>query len=1069
MFLTYRKLECRIQELREYRYRDVLPLVQFQVKEDTQGKTNPVPPSEFDGWDTMKIGDIWKGRDRYLWLHLDVQIPTEWAGKRAVGVFDFGLTGEGNNSGFESMLYVDQKPFQGVDVNHKEVFFKESMYGRKLELTFRLWSGLEGGGIPRELVHELKCAQLGWLDEKTDNLYYLADMVLKTVAQLHEDDPVRHGLQTNLDRALHCIDWSEPGSTAFYESAAQADELLNEKLAEMGKHSDINVSAVGHTHIDTAWLWRLKHTREKCSRSFSTVMRMMEQFPEYIFLQTQPQLYEYIKEDFPELYESIRERVAEGRWEADGAMWVEADCNLTSGESLTRQILIGSKFIKEEFGKDVHYLWLPDVFGYSWALPQILKKSGIDMFMTTKISWNQYNRMPHDTFYWKGIDGSSVLTHFITTPTPDSQPGSWFYTYNGDLLPKTVKGVWDAYSEKDMNRDLLISYGYGDGGGGVNRDMLERRRRIDKIPGMPNLKPSTATAYFEKLKENVENTDQFVNVWDGELYLEYHRGTYTSHAYNKRMNRKMELLYREAEWLTVLDALLHGADLARAQQEKLTSGWKHILTNQFHDIIPGSSIFEVYEDCRKDYALIEQIGMEVEADFFAGAVKEQERTYSILNSNGFAVSGAVLLPGERADGAQLADGTVLPAQRTEDGLLVWVQDVPSMGCAQVTVSGEESGWNKAVGHTAETSDDGRCDASVCNVCDTVGSQEAPFAVNGRSIWTPFYELVLNDHGQIARLYDRQADREVLPKGQRANVLQVFEDKPLGNDAWDIDIFYQQKMREITELTTFEITECGPVRMTIHMEWSYMSSIVSQDMILYAHDRRIDFVTKADYHEKHQLLKAAFPVDVRTTYGTFDVQYGNVRRPNNWNTSWDQAKFETVAHRFADLSEHGYGVSLLNDCKYGHDVKDNVLRITLIKAATYPDHSQDQGEHAFTYALLPHEGDFVEGRTVQSASALNIPLRALKGDIALPFESFIGFDRDCVELDAVKKTEDGKYIAVRFHDFTGGTNKVLVKPGFSWKKYCICDLRERALTEWKDSEEIRLTVKPYEIVTLLFVV
>lgn len=233
------------------------------------------------------------------------------------------------------------------------------MYGRKLELTFRLWSGLEGGGIPRELVHELKCAQLGWLDEKTDDLYYLADMVLKTVAQLHEDDPVRHSLQTNLDRALHCIDWSEPGSTAFYESVAQADEMLNEKLAEMGKHSDINVSAVGHTHIDTAWLWRLKHTREKCSRSFSTVMRMMEQFPEYIFLQTQPQLYEYIKEDFPELYESIRERVAEGRWEADGTMWVEADCNLTSGESLTRQILIGSKFIKDEFGKDVHYLWLP--------------------------------------------------------------------------------------------------------------------------------------------------------------------------------------------------------------------------------------------------------------------------------------------------------------------------------------------------------------------------------------------------------------------------------------------------------------------------------------------------------------------------------------------------------------------------------------------------------------------------------------------------------------------------------------------------------------------------------------
>lgn len=1059
MFLTYRKLECRIKELQEYRYRDVVPLERFQVREDTQGKTNPAVPTAFDGWDTMTTGDLWRGRDRYLWLHLDVLIPAEWAGKRAVCVFDFGLTGEGNNSGFESMLYLNGEPFQGVDINHKEVFFQEDMYGQKLNLTFRLWSGLEGGGVPKELVHELKTAQLGWLDERTDDLYYLADMVLKTVAQLHEDDPVRHSLQANLDRALHCIDWSEPGSAAFYDSVAQADELLNEKLDEMGKHSDINVYAVGHTHIDTAWLWRLKHTREKCSRSFSTVMRLMEQFPEYIFLQTQPQLYAYIKEDFPALYESIRERVAEGRWEADGAMWVEADCNLTSGESLTRQILIGSRFIKEEFGKEVHYLWLPDVFGYSWALPQILKKSGIDMFMTTKISWNQYNRMPHDTFYWKGIDGSSVLTHFITTPTPDSQPGSWFYTYNGDLLPKTVKGVWDAYSEKEMNRDLLISYGFGDGGGGVNRDMLERRRRIDKIPGMPNLKPSTAADYFDRLKENVENTDQFVNVWDGELYLEYHRGTYTSHAYNKRMNRKMELLYREAEWLTVMDALL-GGGLKKAQQEKLTTGWKHILTNQFHDIIPGSSIYEVYEDCKKDYALIEQIGKEVEADFFADALKEQAQTYSILNSNGFAGSGAVLLAGETAADACLADGTALPAQRTGEGLLIWMEKVPSMGCVQVKTGCQNSGSGASADFPAAA--DACADAQA-------EKKAAPFSVNGRSIRTPFYEVVLNDYGQIVRLYDRQADREVLPAGQRANVLQVFEDKPLGNDAWDIDIFYQQKMREITDLTAFEIRECGPVRLTVHMEWSYMSSAVCQDMILYAFDRRIDFVTKVDYHERHQLLKAAFPVDVRTTYGTFDVQYGNVRRPNHWNTSWDQAKFETVAHRFADLSEHGYGVSLLNDCKYGHDVKDNVLRITLVKAATYPDHSQDQGEHVFTYALLPHEGDFVEGKTVQSASGLNMPLRAVKGCLELPFESFLSFDRDCVELDAVKKTEDGKYIAVRFHDFTGGTGKVSVKTGFSWKKYCESDLRERALTEWRDCEEIRVTVKPYEIVTLLFMV
>lgn len=1041
MFFTYRKLEGRVQELKKYRYRDVTHFEEFAVREDVQGVVNPQPPVSFEGWDTMRIGDNWKGRDRYLWLHLDTEIPACFAGKRAVGIFDFGMTGAGNNSGFESMLYIDGEPYQGVDVNHKEVFFKPSMYGRKISLTFRLWSGLEGGGKPRELEHKLKKARLGWLDEASDDLYYMACAVLGTVGQLSENDPVRCDLLTNLDRAMHCIDWSQPGSDSFYDSVKQADGMLNEKIDGMNKRSDVNVYAVGHTHIDTAWLWRLKNTREKCSRSFSTVMRMMEMFPEYIFLQTQPQLYEWVKEDFPDLYEQIRERVAEGRWETDGAMWVEADCNLTSGESLTRQILLGSRFIKEEFDRDVEFLWLPDVFGYSWALPQILKKSGIDMFMTTKISWNQYNRMPHDTFLWRGIDGSEVLTHFITTPEPESPADSWFSTYNGQLLPRTVKGVWDSYSEKEMNRDLLISYGFGDGGGGVNRDMLEQRRRIDRIPGMPGLKTSTAGAYFRKLKENVKNTDQFVNVWDGELYLEYHRGTYTSHAHNKRMNRKMELLYREAEWFTVMKALASGGDLTKARQEKLTEGWKHLLTDQFHDIIPGSSIFEVYEDSRKDYELIERIGKEVEDDFLAETVRDEENCYTVLNPNGFTLGAAVLLPGEKADAAYLENGERLTAQSVPEGLLVRQPKVPSMGFVRIF---------------SRDASDGMADSP----------KTSPFTVEGNCIESPFYRIERNGYGQLTRLYDKEFEREVIAAGQRANVLQVFEDKPLGNDAWDIDIFYQQKMREITELTECRVTENGPVRLTVHMEWKYMNSLIRQDMRLYAEDRRIDFETQVDYHERHQLLKAAFPVDIRTTYGTFDVQYGNVRRPNHWNTSWDQARFETVAHRFADLSEHEYGVSLLNDCKYGHDVKDNVLRITLIKAATNPDHSQDQGEHIFTYSLLPHGGDFICGRTLQEACALNQPLHAVKGSLQLPFDSFLTFDKECVELDAVKKTEDGNYIAVRFHEFAGGTHRLTVTPGFTWEKYCESDLRERPLGEWK-KEEIRLTVKPYEIVTLLF--
>ncbi|GKZ03706.1 hypothetical protein [Paraclostridium bifermentans] len=499
MFYTIDKLRNRIHELDDYRYRDKVELEYFNTKLNGDRDIAPNIPTEYDG--VIKTGEIWKGRDLYLWMQKEVDIPSNWENKTVVGIFDFGETGAGNNSGFESLFYLNDKPYQGVDSNHKEVFLPKDINGTRVELIFRLWTGLEGGGIPREQEHRINRAQLAWLDEKVDDLFYNASVILETIGELDEYSPDKVHLTKILNNAFKLIDWAYPGNEDFYNSLHEASDYLNKEIDKIDKHSVVNVTCIGHTHIDVAWLWRLKHTREKCARSFSTVLRLMERYPEYIFLQTQPQLYEYVKNDYPELYEAIKQKVKDGNWEVDGGMWLEADCNIPSGESLVRQILVGSRFIKEEFNKDVEYLWLPDVFGYSWALPQILKKSGIDMFMTTKISWNQYNRMPHDTFKWRGIDGSEILTHFITTPEPWSQPGSWFYTYNGRLTPKTVKGVWDAYTDKGITNDLLVSYGFGDGGGGVNREMLEYRKRLDKMPGLPNVKTGKASEYFRCLKE----------------------------------------------------------------------------------------------------------------------------------------------------------------------------------------------------------------------------------------------------------------------------------------------------------------------------------------------------------------------------------------------------------------------------------------------------------------------------------------------------------------------------------------------------------------------------------------
>ncbi len=1039
MFLTEQKLKSRLNELDSYRYREAIVLSSFQTHEDDGKRIHSAPLQPDDTWTEMKLGDTWTGRDRYLWLNASAEVPAAWSGKTILGRFDFGKTGGGTNSGFESLLYLNGQPYQGVDSNHMEVFLPAEAAGQQQQLTFRLWTGLEGGGKRIMQKHELQTAELCWLDESTDNLYYTGVTVLETVEVLNEHSPERADLLRAIDRAFRLIDWAVPGSDSFYDSVQEAEHLLDELVGEIGKHSSVQLTAIGHTHIDVAWLWRLKHTREKAIRSFSTVMRLMEKFPDYVFLQTQPQLYDYVKQDAPELYEQIKARIAEGRWEAGGAMWLEADCNLTSGESLTRQLLLGTRFFKEEFGVESDYLWLPDVFGYSWALPQILKKSGINTFMTTKISWNQFNRMPHDTFQWRGIDGTEVLTHFITTTEPWSEPGSWFYTYNGQLVPKTIQGSWEAYRDKEMNRELLVSYGYGDGGGGVNRTMLEMRRRIDRMPGLPHLKTGLAGDYFRRLQETVAATDSYVHTWDGELYLEYHRGTYTSQAYNKRMNRKLELLYREAEWLNVWGSLL-GNNWSAYPQEALNDGWKIILRNQFHDIIPGSSIREVYEDSREEYAEAWQIGSqawEQAGQLVAGKSDAHSRT--VWNSAPWATAGVLTIAADdslQQGSWQAADGTTLQAELQHGQWIVQVPHVP------------------ALGYTTITFDSVAAPAPV----------DSPFKVESKRVTTPFYELEWNDHGQLTRLYDRTADREVLAPGARGNVLQLFEDKPLNFDAWDIDIYYQEKMKEVQELSASEVVETGLLRTVIRFEWKIGESTIRQQMILYGDDRRIDFVTEADWHERQQLLKVAFPVDVRSTEATYDIQYGNVKRPTHWNTSWDSARFESVGHQWADLSDRGYGVSLLNDCKYGYDIKDNVLRLSLIKCAIHPDFEADQGHHEFTYSLLPHEGDWLQGGTVPAAWALNSPLQVTTGSSEVTERSLFTLSGQTAMIDAVKKAEDGERIIVRIHDFSGSRQRLTLTSELGVKSYRECNLMEKPEGEDTAGDTITFVLEPYEIKT-----
>ncbi len=1038
MFLTEEKLSKRIQELDSYRYRDLRRLDEWQFQIDTLGNVGERPPS-FSRAKTVHLGDQWSGRDFYAWLARVVSIPKEWADRRVVGLFDFGTTGGGTNSGFESLLFINERPYQGVDSNHQEVFFSPEWVGTSISLCFRIWSGLDGGRRSGLLEHKIRRADIAWLDEDVDDLFYTSTAMAMTMQILDKNSTDRIDLLSMLDAAFRRIDWSRPGSDGFYDSVKLARVYLRDALDHYDKRESVTAYCVGHTHIDVAWLWQLKHTREKAARSFSTVLRLMELFPEYIFLQTQPQLYDFLSRDYPDLYESIRSRIEEGRWEAGGAMWLEADCNLTSGESLVRQILFGTRFFAQEFGQKCTYLWLPDVFGYSWALPQILKKSGIHTFMTTKISWNQYNRMPHDTFIWRGMDGSEVLAHFITTPDPNQDPLRWQYTYNGKLTASTVHGAWAAYQDKAVNRDLLISYGYGDGGGGVNREMLELRRRLDKMPGLPNVATSRADDYFSRLEKTFASMQGYIHTWDGELYLEYHRGTFTSQAFNKRMNRKMELAYRETEWMAILSALTTGFALGEAQQA-LNEGWKILLRNQFHDIIPGSSIREVYEDSQAEYIQASQIANTIWQAAAGHLMVDQSQTLAVFNSAGWQRSSIVRLKTASFDSHaghfEDADGNVLPAQMVCDEWWILTPLVDSLGVAHIRF-----------------------------IPGDLVQRASHFALGEHSMITPFYTLEWNDKGQLTRLYDRRYEREVLRDGQRGNILQVFEDKPLANDAWDIDIFYQEKMSEVDDLLSFEVLGEGPVAAGFRFTWRYGDSLITQDLWVYAHSPRIDFVTKVQWYQRQQLLKVAFPVAIRATEATYDVQFGHTKRPTHWNTSWDQARFESVGHQWADISEANYGVALANDCKYGYDIKDGVLRLSLIKSAIHPDHLADQGEHEFTYALIPHEGSGLHVGVVQDAWDLNSPLRAEPGR-ANWLGSLFQFSVPEVMVDAIKLAEDDdNRIVLRLHEYGGGRRQVTVNSDLHIHSWQECNLMEEPMGS-PSSAEFSFTILPFEIKTFL---
>ena len=790
-------------------------------------------------------------------------------------------------------------------------------------------------------------------------------------------------------------------------------------------------------------------TEDKAVRSFSTVLELMKEYPEYVFMSSQPQLYKYVKKNAPDVYEQIKERVKEGRWEPDGGMFVEADCNIASGEALVRQFVHGQRFFKEEFGVDNEILWLPDVFGYSAALPQILQKCGIPYFMTTKISWNEFNKMPYDTFEWEGIDGSRVLTHFV--PTRDYNKAAveggteteHFTTYNGYINPSQMKGAWARYSQKYLNEEVLCSFGFGDGGGGPTKDMLENQRRLAKgLPGMPRTKMSTAKEFFHVLDKHVTDK-KYLPTWVGELYLEYHRGTYTSMARNKKFNRKAEFAYQNEEMYATLDAQTAGGAYP---EKELHEGWEVILRNQFHDILPGSSIKEVYDDSKAEYEGIfaeNKALTDATLAHIAAGVKAPKHSLVVYNPNSAAAYDLVTftVPEGMGEPAVYDGETKLAVQKTADGTYVFfAAGVPGKGYKTYIVKEEAA--------------------------DTTPSME----VSTEVMENEYFKVEYNEKGQFAKIYDKKADRDILKPGKAGNVIVSYEDRPHNYDAWDVNNYYTEKSWDIDQVSAMEVVENGPVRACVKVERKYLDSTITQFIYLYHDIPRIDIKNVIDWKEHQIFVKDYFPIDVHTNEATFDIQYGNVKRDTHDNTSWDFAKFEVCHHKWMDVSEDGYGVSMLNDCKYGVGVRNGVIGMSMLKSAIHPNPEADKELHEFTYSIYPHQGGWREAGTVKQAYQINNPLtyswKENEGGTLAPEYSLVSSDKDNAVIEVVKKAEDSDAVIVRLYECYNRRTPVTLIFGKELTSVVECNMMEEGADPVEfTGNQATFEMKPYEIKTL----
>ncbi|MFF3454952.1 alpha-mannosidase [Streptomyces sp. NPDC002730] len=947
----------------------------------------------------IAVGDMWGAPWGTSWFRVTGTVPAAWAGKTVEAILDLGF--DENMPGFqcEGLVHLpDGTPVKGLNPRNQWV-----RIGAPVEGGEEVRLHIEAASNPVILdYHPFLPTRLGDKETAgTDPQYTLTRMDLavfdetvwqlvldlEVLGELMQELPVEGARRWDILRAVgHALDAIDLQDVNG--SAVAARSCLEGVLSTPAGPSAHRISAIGHAHIDSAWLWPLRETVRKVARTTSNMTALLEDEPEFIFTMSQAQQFAWIKEHRPEVYAKVKKAVAQGRFVPAGGMWVESDTNMPGSEAMARQFVHGKRFFLDEFGIENDEAWLPDTFGFAAGLPQIIKAAGSKWLLTQKISWSQTNKFPHHTFQWEGIDGTRIFTHF---PPVD--------TYNCSMRGSEIAHAAKNFKDKGVARHSLAPTGWGDGGGGTTREMVAKAARLRDLDGSATVRWETPTEFFTKAEAEYPNAP----VWVGELYLELHRATLTSQAKTKQGNRRSEHLLREAELWAATAAVRTGFPYPYEELDRI---WKTVLLHQFHDILPGSSIAWVHREAEKTY----------------GAVAEE-------------LNGII-------DGAQRA------------------------------LAGEGSGtlvFNSAPHERHGVAAGGAAVAAVGG-----SAQLSPRDDGGFVLDNGLLQVEIDGRGLVTSAYDIGAERETVAPGRVANLLQIHPDFPNMWDAWDVDAFYRNTVTDLTDADEITPVVTG-TSAAVRVVRSFGDSKVTQLLTLPAGAKRLDIDTEVDWHETEKFLKASFPLDIHAERYASETQFGHFHRATHTNTSWEAAKFEACNHRFVHLEEPGWGIALVNDSTYGHDVTRTVraadsgttttLRVSLLRAPRFPDPETDQGVHRFRHALVP--GAAI-GDAVREGFRINLPERRVAGDAAVT--PLVTVDNDAVVISAVKLADDASGdVVVRLYESRGGRARVGVTAGFDAVEAAATDLLERPSADAPRLEladgAVKLTLRPFQLVTL----